>query len=81
MSERDAKVLITKLRSDSRLQRELNTALRATFAEVAEKQGLSCTMDEFNSAIKEISVNTVDSRTKGKIKENAIVAIVSVAVV
>jgi predicted ribosomally synthesized peptide with nif11-like leader len=78
MSVENAKLLINKIQADKSLQTKLNTALQDTFTEIAKKEGLSCTVQDFNTALKEVRVRT---NIKDKIGQNAIVAVVSVAVV
>jgi predicted ribosomally synthesized peptide with nif11-like leader len=78
MSVENAKLLIKKIQEDKSLQTKLNTALQDTFTEIANKEGLSCTVQDFNQALKTVRVRT---DIRDKIGQNAIVAIASVAVV
>ncbi len=80
MSTENARKLVTKLQGNATLQAKVNTNLERAFAEVAAKEGFSCTLKEFNAAVKEISVGKTTAVNK-RIGDKALVAIVSVAVV
>jgi len=79
MSIENARMLAKKVQTNEALRTTINQSLEQAFTVVAQKENLSCTLADFNAAIKDIQINrTIDVK---KINDAAIAAIVSVAVI
>ncbi len=81
MSMENARALVKKLQSDKALQSEISSRLEKAFSIVAASENLSCSLSDFNNAVKTVSVNKSRVTIDKRIGDKAIVAIASVAVI